>query len=813
VLNNVTILAVGILCGFAISVSCAQENLSKNGDLEEGTAAREPLGNLLLNSGFESSVTHWMPLDGWLVWSVYDCPEALLRKPEVYRDGLADSTMPKAWSARVTEEAYEGRYSCRLDKDYEAVHSAYVKVGAQGGPATASAWIKATNPGAEAVMVIESAERKGDGYGEATGRFEKSFNVTADWKRYFLEANLPATGDGRYQVILYLPSEYGGDPNIGGDKFFQKVDFRPRADVGKVYVDAVQFEREALTDYKPASDVEVGARFLDTEDWVFVQKETPTLEIESGSADVGAFKVRVEDLWRKVVFEKTVALADGERRKNMEIPISGTGYFRAFVQAVGHGGQASREIELPFGVVHAHPADGDFEESAFGGMFPVTRSGPGSSWFKPGYHISMYEVDDRRIRTAKKIGMRWVKCLDLIQFTTWVNTEPEKGAFQWGDPEVRLLKKHGFHIYGKFMYVPPFAQREEYKDFHAGPPADMDAWENYVRKSLEHYRGDFEIRHWAAWTEPFSSFFWKGAAKEFVELTRRTKQAANSVGGNVKIGVVNAASPFYRYQTRGMIDGIIRGGALNHGDIFTYHRPQAYGYEEGSIMPEEMKPSWTEEIETLKEWIKDHGRGEMPIWNTEFRQWCESGYLDKERFVIVGNAALPSTRKTVSSTEDSVNWVVRAQVVSMASGVSKLIVFGLGTNGWNYDLTSWQQMIEPDGRPKPWMLAYSAMAHMLEGARPAHEVKLHKRARCYLFERGDETVAVVWGLFTDKEKLGGLTFAAGNCTVFDLMGNVAEDAGDGENVVVPLEACPRYVVFPGANPEKAAAALRDGKIQ
>ena len=75
--------------------------------------------------------------------------------------------------------------------------------------------------------------------------------------------------------------------------------------------------------------------------------------------------------------------------------------------------------------------------------------------------------------------------------------------------------------------------------------------------------------------------------------------------------MVNAPSPFYKYQTPGMIDGIVQGGALEYGDIFTYHRPQNYGYQK-HIMPEEVKPSWIEEIETFKEWIEDYGPGEMP---------------------------------------------------------------------------------------------------------------------------------------------------------------------------------------------------------
>jgi len=73
--RKLTALTIAVLCGFIASAHGEQKTQSLS-------------ANLLLNSGFESSVTYWMPLDGWLVWSVYDCPEALLRKPPIYSDGL-----------------------------------------------------------------------------------------------------------------------------------------------------------------------------------------------------------------------------------------------------------------------------------------------------------------------------------------------------------------------------------------------------------------------------------------------------------------------------------------------------------------------------------------------------------------------------------------------------------------------------------------------------------------------------------------------------------------------------------------------------
>jgi len=764
--------------------------------------------NLVLNSGFESSVSYWMPLDGWMASTIYDCPFQS-KKPDLFKDGLAGSKLPDPWSARVTEEKYEGRYSCRLDKEYETIHSAYVKLPLPG-TYTCSAWMKSTYPDTEVRVTIVSAERSGDGWGEATGEFTQVFTVGTQWQRYWFQADLPATEDGRYQVIFHLPVRRGGDTTPAT----QRVDLRPRSNPEKLYIDAVQLEPGELTDYRPASDIEVGARFLDTEDWVFVEGEMPTLEIQSASRDVKEFRIRVGDWQDNTVWQKVVPVDSAAAAGGVQVPIEldAVGYFRAFVTAIDASGRASRQLELPFGIVHRHPVEGDFEDSPFGGMFTITRN-YGSSWFKPGHHLSWYELDERQIRTARKIGMRWVKTEAFMGFTSWACVEPQRGVFQWGDPEVRLIKKYGFWIYGKLYYVPGWAQRpeERFHDFHVGPPGDLAGWDNYVRRSLEHYTGELAIRHWGVFIEPFSASFWRGTAAQHVDLTKRSYQIAKSIDPNIMIGGPCSQSPFYRFQTPGLIDGIIRGGELNYCDIYTYHRCHALG-EGGQmpIMPEETELNWVEDINTFKRWMQEYGKGLMPIWNTEFRQWTTSGYLDESRFATVGYAK--HSQKLAVDAKTSVEWVVRGQVVSMAHGVSKLFVFGMGPCGWNYDQSSWQYMKEADGRPKPWMLSYSAMAYLLEGTQPAGQVALGKRVRCYLFSKSDKTIAVIWGLFTDQQGQGQLKIApAGSARLLDIMGNTAATA-TANPLTVPLTSTPYYIVFPETSSQQAAAALDQAQV-
>ena len=809
-MNNCTMSAWMIVFGLALSAAVPAGPASARG------------ANLIRNSSFECGVTNWMPMDGWFGTAVYDCPEALRRVPEMLEDGLPDAKLPDPQAQRTTSEASDGKHACLLDKWYETAYSAYVPLDLPG-EYTVSAYMKATSP-VDVKMAVVSAERGGPadadtGWEKATAEVVQTFHVGLDWQRHSFTVSLAKTTDGLYQVYFYLPPRRGGDGSSAIDKFGQRIDLRPRTNSEQVYVDAVQLQKGPLTAYQPASPVEVGARFLNTEDWLYVEGDTPVLEVQSGSGSINRVEVTVSDWQRKEVWQKTVtpkpaALAAGSR---LPLDFKGRGYFRAFVRAQGASGGWSREVEMPFGIVPRQPTAGDFEKSPFGGLFSVTRGSYSSSWPKPGFHSSYYELDDRQVKTAAKIGMRWAKGMDNMPFPTWVCTEPEKGAFQWGDPQVRLLKKYGFHVYGKLVYVPTFAQVPG-RDFHAGPPGDLAAWDNYVRKSFEHYRGDLEIRHWGVWTEPWqgSGVFWKGTALEYVDLLRRTYEIAKSVDPRIRIGGINGCSPFYKYQKPGMMEDIFRGDAMRWCDIYTYHRCQLYGHETPEqAMPDENDPTWKTELDTFRDWMDRYSGIRRPIWNTEFRQNAVTGYLDKTRFAQMPYAV--DNKRWAIPLEDAVAWVVRAQAYSMANGVEKLFISYVDPGGVNYDESILQTLKEADGRPKPWRLSYAAMTYMLEGAVPLGKTEVKDRRVCsYLFQKGNDTVAGVWGLNArptqlDKDGPGALHLSGNACSVVDVMGNEVRDATKNAEVIVPLRVEPYYLVFSDQSPAAAKSALSGGR--
>ena len=112
--------------------------------------------------------------------------------------------------------------------------------------------------------------------------------------------------------------------------------------------------------------------------------------------------------------------------------------------------------------------------------------------------------------------------------------------------------------------------------------------------------------------------------------------------------------------------------------------------------------------------------------------------------------------------------------------------FSTMANGY-YVLTDY------DGRPKPTMMAYSALEQQLDGAAPCGK-HVRNGLTAHLFSKGSGAVAVVWG---ERER----SLVVEGASVLDLMGNE-----EGEPKLRPGE--PVFVVAPRLVPEQLVARLK-----
>ncbi len=148
-------------------------------------------------------------------------------------------------------------------------------------------------------------------------------------------------------------------------------------------------------------------------------------------------------------------------------------------------------------------------------------------WEAPEFHYPL----------ARKIGMRWARNHDAIQYTWWPRVQPTAQEWRWYDEPISFLHANKLHLLGEFLYVPDWAARPDADPDRRAtlPPRDMQDFDRYVFETTLHYRG--KIRYWEVWNEPHYSGFWRGTPEEYVELLKTAHQAVRRADpGCVVIG-------------------------------------------------------------------------------------------------------------------------------------------------------------------------------------------------------------------------------------------------------------------------------------
>jgi hypothetical protein len=103
-------------------------------------------------------------------------------------------------------------------------------------------------------------------------------------------------------------------------------------------------------------------------------------------------------------------------------------------------------------------------------------------------------------------------------------------------------------------------------------------------------------------------------------------------------------------------------------------------------------------------------------------------------------------------------------------------------------------LLDYDGRPKPTMMAYSALESFVGDAEPAG-VARRDGLTIHAFARGNGAVAVVWSLVSRRLS------APPGVSLFDLMGN--EMKGPALNPGEPV-----YLIAPALKPAQILGGLR-----
>jgi hypothetical protein len=214
------------------------------------------------------------------------------------------------------------------------------------------------------------------------------------------------------------------------------------------------------------------------------------------------------------------------------------------------------------------------------------------------------------------LGASWV-----LQTFYWHDLEPAQGEwnFQDYDTFVDNLKGAGLKIFGTLAYDNRWIHADG-KMRNYIPPEHLPDYLEYVRKTVDHFRG--RVDAWCVWNEP-NAFFWTGSDKEFFELARQAIDAARKtdsevllLGGAFNRGVFGLPKKFIR--------GFFESGAMEQADAVAFH-------------PYELNPVRSARLyDKFRAIVDDYGFGDK-IWITELGYPTEGLYPTK-----VSEEKLPS---------------------------------------------------------------------------------------------------------------------------------------------------------------------------
>ena len=636
----------------------------------------------------------------------------------IYNSGFEAG--PEGWTPAdgfLLDEAraHSGRFSARMAAPGIECRPFPVRTGHRY---TLSAWMCAAEPKTRVAMkFFEWADDGGDQPESNRPSRGSLITVTNGWARYSVSG-------------IALPNQW--------EDWVARL-----SPSGTVWVDDVQIEEGDASDYAPAHAVEVGAETLTR--WCTVGERvevTAHVACEAGDAR-RKLKFTLEDLWSNPV--KTVSrTVKGAAAERVDFEPAQPGMYRVRVQA------------------EDSPATGE----VWFGVFPKRdrRLRPGSAF---GTHVTaVVPKPTNTLLASEAMGARWVRLHDFGDFCHWRVVEPEKGRFVWRDAEVDDLRTRGFMILANLGHPPLWAGRTDaprgnHGDWTDAPPRDLLEWENYVFKTVEHFRG--RIRHWEVWNEPCWNSFFSGTPEEYAEVLKAAYRAVKRADPEAVV-----IGGCFSSHAEAWTQRVLAQGAMDAMDALSYHVYWSPPLTEKGAADEE--PAMTREVGRFVELMRGHG-AVKPVYMTEGGIRCPpfASWLPKEGFVRgapFGSAVGAESNLTGA---DAAAALVRGMVQMRSAGVVNICYYYTGgaqgampwfsamANGY-YVLTDY------DGRPKPTMMAYSALEAMLGEARPVRAIS-RNGVTLHVFSCGENAVAVAWSETARQLNLPRKVSA------FDLMGN------------------------------------------
>jgi hypothetical protein len=296
-----------------------------------------------------------------------------------------------------------------------------------------------------------------------------------------------------------------------------------------------------------------------------------------------------------------------------------------------------------------------------------------------------------------------------------INPSPNQWRFEHYDQLVDEYHEMGFEQLGLLAYSVGWASGQGGSQGVLAPPSDLDAWEAYVRRTVERYHD--RVDAWEIWNEPDVALFWGGKdggdPVVYLELLKRAHRAIKSVDPDATVmnGGLTGTERGANFLNR-----LLDLGGGKYLDVVAFHGYVASDSFDNNFYPEIIWPLISEARE----------RSGKPLWFTEFgwASGCNSG-----------SAACSETAQA--------NRIARHLPMLFAiGGVERVFLFQFKDAGDNPDYFG---LTHADSRGKAAYASFATVVEQLAGLEFERRVDLGSNDIWAMrFSGPDRTVDIIW---------------------------------------------------------------------
>jgi len=524
-----------------------------------------------------------------------------------------------------------------------------------------------------------------------------------------------------------------------------------------------------------ATTLNVARGNVDHADFLYFPGQTISVQcaVENRSALGRACTVAawIEDYYDARSQHKSVLLdfkSSQSHPLRLHFAASDLGIFRVVVQARAPDETVRRDV-VTFGVAPRELAQrGPRSDSPFG-LHP---------WAKEPY-----------LGMAQKMGAKWVRSLDMIQITWWCRAEPEPGKWRWYDDRLALLHSRDLHLLGVYFWTPLWASSApnpgpKLRGHGRYPPEDMNLFARYVFHVTQHYRDD--VCYWEVWNEPHSGHAWTGTPEDYARLLRLAYTSAKKADPTAQLLGLGGVSLYHLDWA----ERVFARGGLDHMDVFSFH-----GY---------YHTQRTARFDELRERIAA-GRALMAKYGAVKPMWLsESGITSTTFFRDLDLPELPpAPARPPLDFRSAANELVKVYTTMLSERVMKYMYYCLVPAPKRRAYQDYI-MLEHNGAPKPYALAYAALAWLLEDGRYHGQARAGDGVEAHVFAKSRGSVLVTWANVEAGQSVPlKLSRLPADAVLRNIMGNPVP-----RRSALALSAEPRYVVLPTTPAGEAMSLLQ-----